>query len=242
MHKNVLVLLVFVGICFSQTIHTTDGREQTSSAYKKTEQSMKYTHARLEYFKNQSYYEDDLVLKELIAVGETYLELPKSLDDVLTAFEKAYSMSGSLSFYLNEKYHDMIKCYDMVPFYLKTDAPYKKQGYQSGMSQYYEGKEKCSFHLSLLFTDKKQFMEKLDKGAYDKQMEILRAPVIKELETLQSILSGWKKEEEAFKAGIDVFDEEAFGRPKMTLQQIQQKVKRAEFDVKKMQDELNSIK
>jgi hypothetical protein len=155
----------------------------------------KYVHPRLEFFKRQPYYAYDAVLRELVALGEMYLELPRSINDVLVGFEKAYGAGeGVLSLQLDESYRSLFSCYDKVSIKI-NDMAFHKQN-DKFYKSFIKGKEQCSFFISLLFTDKKAFMDELEKESTAKRIELARLPILVEIESVESLLHNLKREEQ----------------------------------------------
>jgi len=155
----------------------------------------KYVHPRLEFFKKQPYYPYDAVLRELVALGETYVELPRSINDVLIGFEKAYGAGeGVLSLQLDESYRSLFSCYDKLTIKI-NEMVFHKQN-DKFYKNYIKGKEQCSFFISLLFTDKKAFMNELEKESAAKRIELARIPILKEIESVESLLHNLKREEQ----------------------------------------------
>jgi len=155
----------------------------------------RYVHPRLEFFKKQPYYPYDAVLRELVALGETYVELPRSINDVLIGFEKAYGAGeGVLSLQLDESYRSLFSCYDKVAIRINEMAFHKQN--DKFYKNFIKGKEQCSFFISLLFTDKKAFMAELEKESTAKRIELARIPILKEIESVESLLHNLKREEQ----------------------------------------------
>jgi hypothetical protein len=153
-----------------------------------------YVHPRLEFFKRQPYYPYDAVLRELVALGETYLELPRSINDVLIGFEKSYGAGeGVLSLQLHESYRSLFSCYDIISIKINEMAFHKQN--DKFYKNFIKGKEQCSFFISLLFTDKKAFMDELEKESTAKRIELARIPILIEIESVESLLHNLKREE-----------------------------------------------
>jgi len=155
----------------------------------------RYVHPRLEFFKRQPYYPYDAVLRELVALGETYVELPRSINDVLIGFEKAYGAGeGVLSLQLDESYRSLFSCYDKVAIKI-NEMTFHKQN-DKFYKNFIKGKEQCSFFISLLFTDKKAFMNELEKESTAKRIELARLPILTEIESVESLLHNLRREEQ----------------------------------------------
>jgi len=175
----------------AQSAATTSKKQPTASS----DATKKYVHPRLEFFKRQPYYPYDAVLRELVALGEMYVELPRSINDVLVGFEKAYGAGeGVLSLQLDESYRSLFSCYDRITIKINEMAFHKQN--DKFYKNFIKGKEQCSFFISLLFTDKKAFVAELEKESTAKRIELARAPILAEIESAESLLHNLKREEQ----------------------------------------------